>query len=132
SQSGTLGFLMGYAFAKLLSRANPAPANRVLRAALTSRSCSAPHGQLHCLTDNPVSPDGPDWLPHSEQVLVENLESVSMNCVPLLGDLYASIPRICAWAELATLFPNRFAIPLMLSLLHTMSTFSETKRVVNL
>jgi hypothetical protein len=83
---------------------------RVFTAAFTSRSCVAPHAHTHDLTDRPAKPEGPDRLPHAEQVLVEYVDGTSRYCRPPARHLYDSMARSCACVDEATLFPKVFAM----------------------
>jgi hypothetical protein len=105
------------------------PSKRVFTAALTSLSLGDPHAShTQCLTEIPAQPRGPDRLPHEEQVIVELCEAISAYRIPPARHLYSIIDLNCAWPLEATLFPNFFAIPLMLSLLKTIRVFSCTSR----
>src|ERR1700691_379466 len=71
---------------------------RILRAALTSRSCDFPQSRhTHDLTINPLTPRGPLRAPQFEQVTVEYLSSLTSKLLAACSHLYArsllSIPQ---------------------------------------
>src|SRR5690606_23624610 len=67
------------------------PAARMFFAALTSRSCSAPHSEhSHCLTTSCLRPLGPVAEPQLEHTRVVNFSSTTRTSLPAHWPLYCS------------------------------------------
>ena len=80
---------------------------RMLRAALTSRSCRAPQGtHTQCLTINPLTPRGPLRHPHEEQVTLVFFSQATENDLAACWLLYSrkllSMPKPLSYTALAT------------------------------